>query len=160
MNQNHTQPVQPIQQKQIQKQRIKNRKQIEKGKNVALSQTSKLWSIAYKECKQQEAIQKAQRKEIANRQNNNIKIQIQRHTNRNKNNANKDKAIMYVKILFPETRINTITRPKKLPPCVRVVGKPKPASMKYPNLEAIRQKPKTKTKTKTKTKPKPKTKKS
>ena len=112
-------------QKQIQKQRIQKRKQTEKGKNIALSQTVKLWKKEHK-------LQKEQKHK-----------QNQRHLLRSMNETNKEKTMIYVRLLFPSPNLK-----KKLPPCVRVNGRPKPASMKYPNMEAIRQKPKKQTKPK------------
>ena len=144
-------------QKQIQKQRIQKRKQAEKGKNIALSQIVKLWKKEQKlqEQKLQEQklqkqkeqkeqkLQKLQEQKEQKLQKLQKHKQKQRHLFRSKNETNKEKAMIYVRLLFPSPNVK-----KSLPPCVRVNGRPKPASMKYPNMEAIRQKPKKQTKPK------------
>ena len=151
-------------QKQIQKQRIQKRKLAEKGKNIALTQTVKLWKNEQKIQKQELQKQKIQKQELQKQEQQKQKEQKQelqkqkqkeqkqkkqkqkqkqRHLLRTKNVANKEKAMIYVRLLFPTPNVR-----KSLPSCVRVNGRPKPASMKYPNMEAIRQKPKRQTKPK------------
>ena len=97
-----------------------------------------------KEQKQKEQKQELQKqKQKEQKQKKQKQKQKQRHLLRTKNVANKEKAMIYVRLLFPTPNVR-----KSLPSCVRVNGRPKPASMKYPNMEAIRQKPKRQTKPK------------
>ena len=147
--------IQNQNQKQIQKQRRKQKQMIEQGKKYVFYQLAKLWSNAHKKRKQEEnkekilkrALQKIQKKiDKADRQKQQQKQKQQQLLLQKQMET--EKTIACIKFLFPtnnntnttNTTNNTNNKKTKLPPCVRVVARPKPASMKYPNLDAIRQK--------------------
>ena len=121
--------------------------------NQALVQAKKMWTQIQKQHQQQQQQQKQQQKQnqirnkiieqcLHKRQTQQKKKQTQQKQNQQKQNQQTQKAIQSIHLLFvvksPIT--TTIKTYRRLPPCVRIHGKPKPYAMRHPNLSVTRRK--------------------
>ena len=130
----------------------KKRKEEEYKEKILKQALRKVQQKIDKAEKKQQKIQQQKKKQIEKIEKREQKIQKQQEQKQQQKQQKKqkqnyiarEKAVAYVKFLFPSTAITTTKRTnttnKKLPPCVRTVAKRKPAYLKYPNLDAIRKK--------------------
>ena len=117
--------------------------------NQALVQAKKMWTQLQQQQKQQQQKQqqKQKQKQIRNKMIEQclLKRQTQqkkKQTQQKQQNQQTQKAIQSIHLLFVvKSPITTTTKTnRRLPPCVRIHGKPKPYAMRHPNLSVTRRK--------------------